>query len=112
MKALRNALNEVYPGVERAKVEKDERYVVEVFDPVKRVGRRLYRDHWSVLRPTDFRIGQMSYTEVIPKRFPKQPTYQLKRAIKFAAWCRKMFPNRTFRLRKVGTSNTIAADVL
>jgi hypothetical protein len=111
MKALRNALNATYPREQ--KKQHEERYVVEVFEPVARVGKRLYHDRWRALQPLEgVRVGKINYTSSIPKRFLTMPRNKLKTAIQFSGWCRKAFPQHTFRLRKVGTTNTIAADVL
>jgi hypothetical protein len=111
MKALRNALDSEYPR-ERTPAQEEERYVVEVFEAVARVGRKLFHDRWRVLRPADFRLDKINYTSAVPKRFLTMPKYKLRTAIRFAAWCKAAFPQQVFRLRKVGTANTIAADVL
>ena len=124
LRQVRNAINLDFPRLEKPTTDEGT-YLVDIFEPAHREGRRLLNDRWRVIRGKDLAYftryphvafsGEMKHwgdgKEV--RRWGTMLPTDAKSALRFAKWCKNHFPHTTFRLRKVGTRDvTIGADIL
>jgi len=125
LRQVRNAINLEYPRLEKPPADEGT-YLVDIFEPAHREGRRLLNDRWRVLRGRDLqgytRHPAASFLNIkgvgrnVGLKFLEAGTMlstDAKSALRLAKWCKNRFPHTAFRLRKVGTRDvTIGADIL